>query len=243
MQSKVFMDVDFDQSTVAGAVNKEFRGTAHGKDLTKQLDFRNSIASDSYGGQDRFTDKVCDQQGFNSPAKKVSKAEFDKLAKQHGDVFQREVDGSPNLNGRRVDAKGMKNAYTTENDMKLNGGGGRVYGDGLYVASGAMRAHNTRGYKDSDFNNPTIQKQVRSVIQFYGDGQTVLKMTWNAKPNIVNQGQVQQEWNNLSRTERAKFGNHMNTYAAAKGYDAMRTQGTTDYMVIFNRSKIAVLDD
>ncbi|MBR5193073.1 MAG: hypothetical protein IKW37_01445 [Bacteroidaceae bacterium] len=244
MQSGVTMDVDFDQSTVAGAKNKEFKGTANGKDLTKTFDATQMKASDSYHGANRYTDKVCDIQGFNAPAKKVSQAEFDQLAKKHGDIFLREVDGSSNLNGRSVTAKGMKDAYTSENDMKLNGYGGRVYGDGLYVASGAMRAKNlSHRYNGADHTDKKLLADMRSDIRGYGDGQTVLKMAWNSKPKIANQGQLSYEFNKLSSSERAKYGNHLNTYAAAKGFDAMRTSGTQDYMVVFNRSKIAVLDD
>lgn len=244
MRSGVTMDTDFDQSTVAGAKNKEFKGTANGKDLTKTFDATKMSASDSYRGENRYTDKVCDMQGFNAPAKKVSQAEFDQLAKKHGDIFMREVDGSPNLNGRSVTAKGMKDAYTSENDMKLNGSGGRVYGDGLYVASGAMRAKNmTPVYGGADHTDKKLLADMRISINGYGDGKTVLKMAWNSKPNIANQGQLSYEFNKLSFSERAKYGNHLNTYAAAKGFDAMRTSGTNDYMVVFNRSKIAVLDD
>ena len=244
MRSGVTMDADFDQGTVAGAKNKEFKGTANGKDLTKTFDATKMTASDNYHGANRYTDKVCDMQGFNAPAKKVSQAEFDQLAKKHGDIFLREVDGSRNLNGRSVTAKGMKDAYTSENDMKLNGTGGRVYGDGLYVASGAMRAKNSQHrYQGADHTDKKLLADMRSDIRGYGDGQTVLKMAWNSKPNIANQGQLSYEFNKLSSSERAKYGNHLNTYAAAKGFDAMRTSGTQDYMVIFNRSKIAVLDD
>lgn len=242
MQSGVTMDTDFDQGTVKGALNKEFKGTANGKDLTKTFDATKMTASDRFQNVDRFTDKVCDMQGFNAPAKKVSQAELDSLAKKYGDLFQREVDRSWNLNGRSVTAQGMKDAYTSENDMKLNGTGGRNYGDGLYVASGAMRARNMPSY-GTDHMGKKLQADMRESIRGYGDGYTVMKMAWNSKPKIANYTQMNNEFNKLSASERAKFGNHLNTYVAAKGYDAMRTKYTTDYMVIFNRSKIAVLDD
>ena len=240
MNSGITMDVDFDTTTVVGALNKEFRGTANGKDLTKTFDATKMKATDSYNGWDRFTDKAADMQGFNSPMKKVSKTEWDQLAKDNGDVFQREVDSAV-INGRRVTAKGMKDAYSTENDLKMNGTGGRVYGDGIYTASASMMAHNSGGqYKDH--LDATAQKKCRSDIYGYGDGQTVLKMAWLSKPNIANENVIRAEFNKLSPAERAKFGNHLNTYACAKGYDAMRTS-TSCYMVVFNRSKVAVLDD
>ena len=46
-------------------------------------------------------------------------------------------------------------------------------------------------------------------------------------------------WCRLTPSQRAKFGNHENTYGCALGYDAMYCDGV-DYMVIWNRSIIAV---
>lgn len=240
MNSGVTMDVDFDTTNVAGARNKEFRGTAHGKDLTKTFDATKMTATDSYRGSDRFTDKVADMQGFNSPMKRVSQAEWDQLAKANGDVFQREVDASY-VNGRKVTAKGMKAAYSEENDMKMNGTGGRAFGDGIYAASAAMEAYNSGG-RFKDHLDPGAQANCRADIRGYGDGKTVLKMAWLSKPRIANENKVKAEFNRLSQAEQAKYGYHLNTYVCAKGYDAMRTCGRR-YMVVFNRSKVAVLDD
>ena len=235
MRSGVTMDADFDQSKVAGAKNKEFKGTAEGKDLTKSFDATKMRASDSYYGEKRYTNQVADMQGFNSPAKKVSKAEFDQLAKNCGDEFYRTV-GPGTLNGSRRSAKGFKDAYTSENDMGMNGPSGRVYGDGIYTASAKMNAGRGRTYTASD------TAAAKRESQWYGDGQTTLRMTWLSKPNIVTESQLNREWSSLSSSDKARFGNHQNTYACAKGYDAVYTS-TTNYMVVFNRSKVAVCDD
>lgn len=235
MRSGVKMDVDFDQSKVAGAKNKEFKGTAEGKDLTKSFDATKMKASDSYYGEKRYTNQVADMQGFNSPAKKVSKAEFDKLAKDCGDEFFRTV-GDGKLNGKNTTAKGFKDAFTKENDMGMNGNSGRVYGDGIYTVSSKMNAGRSRAYNSSDV------AAAKRESQWYGDGQTTLRMTWLSKPNIVTDRKLNNEWNKLSNAEKAKFGNHKNTYACAKGYDAVYTS-SSNYMTVFNRSKLAVLDD
>lgn len=235
MRSGVKMDVDFDQSTVKGALNKEFRGTAQGKDLTKTFDATNMRASDAYFGQKRYTNQVADMQGFNSPAKKVSKAEFDQLAKACGDEFYRTV-GPGTLNGKPTTAKGFKDAFMTNNDMGMNGNSGRVYGDGIYTVSAKMTAGRGRTYTAQD------AAHAKRESQYYGDCKTTLKMTWTSKPNIITQRKLDSEWNKLSYSEQAKFGNHKNTYACAKGYDALYTN-SGDYMTVFNRSKIAVLDD
>ena len=239
MNSGMTMDVDFDQKKVAGAINKEFRGTAEGKDLTKTFDCYKMKATDDYNGRARYTDKVADLQGFNSPAKKVSQAEFDQLKQNCGDVFYRTV-GSARVNGRNIDANGMKQAYTSENDLKMNGPSGRAYGDGIYTASAKVRA-NANGRKNYTSRDDQMAKK---ESQYYGDGKTTLTMTWLSKPKIARQNEVENAWNNMSTHERMKFGNHINTYACAKGYDAMITKNKSDgYMVIFNRSKLAILDD
>ena len=235
MRSGVQMDADFDQSTVSGAINKEFRGTAQGKDLTKSFDATKMKASDSYYGEKRYTNQVADMQGFNSPAKRVSQAEFDKLSKTYGDEFYRTV-GSCKLNGKNLSAKGFKDAYSTENDMGMNGSSGRVYGDGIYTVSAKMTAGRGRAYTAQD------AAHAKRESQWYGDGQTTLKMTWTSKPNIITQRKLDNEWNNLSPAEKIKFGGHKNTYACAKGYDALYTS-SGDYMTVFNRSKLAILDD
>lgn len=235
MRSGVTMNVDFDQSKVAGALNKEFRGTAQGKDLTKSFDATKLKASDDYYGQKRYTNQVADMQGFNSPMKKVSKSEFNQLAKDCGDEFYRTV-GSGTLNGKNISAKGFKDAYSSNNDMGMNGPSGRVYGDGIYTVSAKMTAG--RGNSVSSSNKAAAKRE----SQYYGDGQTTLTMTWLSKPNIVTERQLRNEWNKLSNAEKAKFGNHQNTYACAKGYDAVYTS-SQNYMTVFNRSKVAVLDD
>lgn len=238
MNSGMTMDADFDQATVAGALNKEFRGTAKGKDLTKSFDATTMKATDSYGSSDRFTDKVADLQGFNSPGKKVSQAEFDQLKQKCGDVFYRTVN-SARINGRNVDAKGMKDAYTSENDLTMNGPSGRAYGDGIYTASASVIAKSRRQTLSTRH-----EQAARTESQWYGDRQTTLSMTWLSKPNITSESSITRQWNQLSYSERAKFGHHKNTYACAKGYDAMITNNRHDgYMVVFNRSKLAILDD
>lgn len=235
MRSGATMDADFDQSTVKGALNKQFRGTAEGKDLTKTFDATKLRATDSYNGEKRYTNQVADMQGFNSPAKKVSAAEFDKLAKTYGDEFYRTV-GDGTLNGRATTAQGFKNAFSVTKDMGMNGTSGRVYGDGIYTVSAKMTAGRGSAYTARD------AATAKRESQWYGDRKTTLRMTWNSKPNIITQRKLDNEWKKLSYTEQAKYGYHKNTYACAKGYDALYTSAH-NYMTVFNRSKLAICDD
>ena len=64
-------------------------------------------------------------------------------------------------------------------------------------------------------------------------------MTWTRTPKIIKHTELIAMWRKLTPAQRAKFGNHENTYACALGYDAMYCEGV-NYMVIWNRSIIAV---
>ena len=234
MKSGATCNVDYDQSKVSGAKNKSFKGTAEGKDITKTFDATKVSSTDSYCGTSRFTNQVADMQGFNSAPKVVSKAEFDQLANSCGDKFYRTV-GSGTLNGKRVTGKGFMNEFKNSDDLSMNGSSGRAYGDGIYTTSAKMNAG--RGGKMTALDAAVAKRE----SQWYGDGKSTLEMTWLSKPNIVTSRQLNTEWNKLSISDQARFGNHPNTYACAKGYDAVYTS-TTNYMVVFNRSKIAVCE-
>ena len=64
-------------------------------------------------------------------------------------------------------------------------------------------------------------------------------MTWTRKPKIITREELDKKWENLTKEQKEAFGNHMNTYGCALGYDAMYCNGN-NYMVIWNRSIIAV---
>ena len=59
------------------------------------------------------------------------------------------------------------------------------------------------------------------------------------KPKIIDSAELDKIWNKLSVEEKKKFGDHKNTYACALGYDAKYCD-VGNYMVVFNRSNIAV---
>lgn len=249
MKSGVISDAEYDQTNVKNAVNKEFRGTAEGKDLTGAggFDSRMTTATDYYLGHPRYTNKIADLQGFNSPAARVDSKTFNQLeqaakAGGYGDIMYRTV-SSGVVDGRFIDAKKMKAQMTANDDFAMNGNGGRAHGDGIYTASTSMTAHN-KGKSAYDGNDA---RSTKTHSQCYGDGKTTLKMTWLSKPKIINKATAEREFNKLSTVEKSRYGDPndphtLNAYVCAKGYDAMRTR-SNNYLLIFNRSKLAVLDD
>ena len=120
--------------------------------------------------------------------------------------------------------------------LELNGPGGRVYGDGMYVASSA--------WDGSDLNKLTssLINSSRQESLSYGYGNhTLSEMTWLRKPRIIKQTDLEKLWDKLTDEEQERFGgyNNKNTYAIALGYDAMYCDGV-NYIVVWNRSILAV---
>ena len=124
----------------------------------------------------------------------------------------------------------------TADKLELNGPGGRVYGDGMYVATSAWNGR--KAIPLTDASRKTAYRESAA----YGDysKSTTLEMTWTRTPRIIKQSDLRDVWDKLSRTERLKFDNNANTYACALGYDAMYCNTSVPYMVIWNRSIIAV---
>ena len=213
------------------ALNKEYKGSATGKDITSSVDTSKMISEDPYNGT--FTNNIARMQGFDAPAKLVSEAEFELLAKANGDVFYRTVNPTT-FKGKKMSSKEFASQLYVADLLELNGPGGRVHGDGMYVATSAW---------DGSDINPLSDSRRRSAYRSsicYGDGNhTISEMTWVRKPNIIKATELYSKWKKLSSTQRAKFGGHMNTYGVALGYDGMYCSGV-DYLVIWNRSIIAV---
>jgi hypothetical protein len=215
------------------ALNSEFKGTATGKDLTAQIDVGSLKTTDNYNGKKRYTNQVARMQGFDSPAKLVSDSEFDMLEQAYGEVFYRTVNPTT-FNGKKLSGKEFAQQLYIADKMDLNGGGGRYYGDGIYVATSSW---------DGDKNIPlsnTTKKSAYDESAAYGNGShKTLEMTWLRKPNIIKETDLERMWDNLTEAQKGRYGKHKNTYACALGYDAMYCDGP-NYMVIWNRSIIAV---
>ena len=221
-----------------GALNKEYKGSVSGKDLTSQFDANNITPTDFSNDslfskilKPRFTNDIARMQGFDAPAKLVSEKEFDELVKSCQDIFYRTVN-STTFNGKNMTAKEFASQMYLANKMDLNGSGKRYYGDGIYTVS------STKGMSIPDLKSKN--KAYKSSAAYGTPGSsTTLEMTWVNKPKIIDSAELDKIWNKLSVEEKKKFGDHKNTYACALGYDAKYCD-VGNYMVVFNRSNIAV---
>ena len=216
---------------IKSALNKEYKGGAIGKDITASVDTATMVSEDPYGGT--FTNNVARLQGFDAPAKLVSEQEFDTLSKACGDVFYRTVNPTK-FKGKNMTSEEFASQLYVADLLELNGPGGRVYGDGMYVATASW---------DGGSLHPLTDSLKRTAYQdsiCYGRGRhTISEMTWTRKPKIIKQSELYRIWRKLSRAEQMRFDNNENTYACALGYDGMYCDGV-NYMVIWNRSIIAV---
>jgi hypothetical protein len=118
--------------------------------------------------------------------------------------------------------------------LELNGPGGRVYGDGIYVATSAWNGRELVPLSEKG------KQLAYSESACYGAGShTTCEMTWTRKPKIIKRNDLEDMWKKLNPKQQKAFGKNKNTYACALGYDGMYCNGP-NYMVIWNRSIIAV---
>ena len=216
------------------ALNKEYKGGVIGKDISSSVDTTTMVSDDPYDSYGHtYTNNVARMQGFDAPAKLVSEAEFAMLEKACDEVFYRTVN-STKFKGKDMTSAEFASQLWTADLLELNGPGGRVYGDGMYVATSAWSGRTIRALSD------TNKEYARNNSEDYGYGShTVSEMTWTRKANVIKRSELKKLWDKLKPEEKRKFGNHMNTYGCALGYDAMYCEGP-NYMVIWNRSIIAV---
>lgn len=219
------------------ALNKEYKGGVVGRDITASFDATKTKSEDPFNGT--FTNNVARLQGFDSPAKLVSKEEFAVLEKACGDVFYRTVNPTKFKGKRMSGAEFAKQMYVADK-LEMNGSGGRVYGDGIYVASSAWD-----GRTLASSLSESRKRAAYNESACYGNGDyKTLEMTWTRKPKMIKQSDLKRMWDRLSVSQKRRFGGvyfeyYANTYACALGYDGMYCDGV-DYMVIWNRSIIAV---
>ena len=219
-----------DENTTT-ALNAEYKGGVVGQDITPTVDVAQMTSEDPY--RHRFTNNVARMQGFDAPAKLVTPEEFAILEQQSGDVFYRTVNDTL-FKGQSMSSKEFASQLYKADLLELNGPGGRAYGDGMYVASSAWDGRKINQLSES------LKKGARAESRSYGNSRcTVSEMTWTRKPNIIRQDDLENIFNKLPRSEKAKFDFHPNTYGVALGYDAMYCDGP-NYIVVWNRSIIAV---
>ncbi len=214
------------------ALNEEYKGTAIGSDITASIDVRRMTSEDPYRPE-CFTNNIARMQGFDNPAKLVTPEEFARLEKECEEVFFRTVNDT-NFKGKHMTSAEFASQLYKADKMELNGPGGRVYGDGMYVATSSWNGRRIRPLE------PIYRQDAYDESRCYGNRTaTIYEMTFVRKPRIIKQEDLSDLWDKLTEEQQEKFGYNQNTFGCALGYDAMYCDGP-NYMVIWNRSIIAI---
>lgn len=214
------------------ALNPNYKGGAVGTDITATFDARTMKSLDPFRGT--YTNNAARMQGFDSPAKLVSKQEFDSLVLISGDEFYRTVNPTT-FNGKSMAGEEFASQMYLADNLELNGSGGRVYGDGIYVASSSWDGSKLNTLTDD------LKKRAFRSSAVYGNGaHKTMRMTWTRPPRLIKESELKRMAKSFGTTEKLKYGDGgLNTYACALGYDGILCDGII-YVVIFNRSIIAV---
>ena len=208
---------------------------AQGKDISKT--FRPDPNSSM-----RTFDQVAKQQGFDKKPRVVQKAEFDAAVKASGVVAYRTWTGGRDaVSGKQKSADDFKQMLMQDDSIQAAGNGMRLYGGGTYVAT-------NRGAKPGTAPSPQAAQNALRGSQAYGRGRAsaTASITLDPSAKVADYSKIHSAFRKLSSAERSRYGGDEGAYAAAKGYDAMRARGaggSSDYMTIFNRTKLIILND
>lgn len=214
-----------DDVTTKKVANDHEQSRVDGKDISKTFDYKKMNTS-----KDPI-DAIAEAQGWNKPATVTNDRDvFNKAALQSGRVMMRSVDGY----GRKSADK-VCNETMTDGNASLGGGGGKVYGSGMYVVD-----TNIKGKSGHSMALDVTAGQQESG--WYGTKQMMATVHPNAKIATATQtAKMQQDYAGLSRADKARFGFDSNAYIASKGFDGAKHHADSDptaYTTVFNKSAL-----
>lgn len=207
-----------------------------GKDLT------GSFAYDPKS-KDSAVQQAAQAQGFTGKGKVVSQAEFDAAVQASGVIAFRTVnDGQDVKTGKRVKAAAFADniLHGDAGKFSLNGSGGQAYGGGMYMAG------TSKPKKGTSPSSNAVTNAVRDSHCYGNAGNAAtISVTLDPGAKIGNYNTVRAAFSKLPRSERVKYDYDVGAYAAAKGYDALRSTNAgwgCDYYMVYNRTKLIFLD-
>lgn len=174
-------------------------------------------------------DQVAELQGWNKAPTVTDNLEvFQKAAKQSGQLLMRTVhrDGASGKSSIDVCKDTMG-----DGDAALGGGGGRMYGGGMYTVGAAVT-----GVTGKSLGKRVLTAQRHSFG--YGDTQMMATVHPSAKIATPSQArQMQSDFWNMPSSKQAKYGNDYGAYIASKGFDGAQWHSRSDpYITMYNKS-------
>lgn len=203
----------------------------HYQDRVAGKDISKTAKVNSRGSKDPI-DQIAEQQGWNKASTVTNDLEtFQKAAKQSGKLVIRTVDTNHRTGESAMD---VCKKTMTDGNAALGGGGGKVYGSGLYMVG-------------SDISNVPAGKAMSRKIAgsqsesfYYGSTQMMATVQPGTKIATPSQARsLDRQFRNMSTADRARFGNDRNAYIASKGYDGAQWHSNdTPYITMYNKSSI-----
>lgn len=211
-------------------------GVVNGKDIANKFnadDYRSAV------------EQVAEAQGYKGKPRVVSQAEFDAAVKETGSIGYRTITpGKDVVTGKDQTSKQFADTlmYGDEKSFSLNGSGGQVYGGGLYVA---MNRNPVSGITPSGRDAHSAESDSK-MYGWSGHKNATVSITYDPSSKIGDFNAVSDAFDGLSRSEKARFNYDVGAYAAAKGYDGLRSKDAgwgCDYVIMYNRTKLIMLDN
>lgn len=211
------------------------RQPVDGKDISKTFQYDQNKGS--------ALDQVAEQQGFKGkPTLVKDSAEFSAAVKDSGFMAYRTWHKDTDVvTGKTKTAADFADDLKNADVFAHNGNGGQAYGSGIYIAS---TSNPVKG-KAPSRTDTNAAKQDSSGYGYGDPNKKTVGMTLAKDAKIGDYNKLYSEWNNLTYTERMRFGYDEGAFYASKGYDAVRAVGAgwnCDYTVVYNRTKLIVYD-
>lgn len=226
------------------ALNKEYKGVFEGKNIMEEIKHKNIVPSEILEDSSiHYSNELARMQNFDNPAKKVTREEFQRLVNLHGDVMFRTVNDAE-IDGVKYTSREIKDWYTRSDKLKMNGNGGTAFGEGIYMTTSRWN-----GIDFVEITKETIDDALKSSRAYAKNNPTTIQITWAEKPKLIELNDLVEEFEKLPKEVKRKMTgyngsiySHSSEFAIALGYDGVYAS-IQNYLVVFNRSKLAILDD
>lgn len=210
-------------TTTRKIADDHYQDRVDGKDISATVDLSKSSSSKAP------IDQMADLQGWNKAPTVTNDIEtFQKAVKQSGRIMARSVDDS--YTGQSADS--ICKDHMANADAPLGGYGGKLYGSGTYEVCTTIGTSTGK-----DMAKKIAAGQDHSFC--YADTQMLSTVHPSAKIATPTQAkQMESQFNRMTYSERARYGNDRGAYIASKGFDGAQwhDREADSYVTMYNKS-------
>ena len=197
-------------------------------------------------GNGNALDQVATQQGYTGkPTVITDKAEFSQRVAESGIMAYRTINSGTDVKtGAHKTSSQFIDDLKNGDEFSFNGRGGQAYGAGLYIA-GATSTTKGKGPSRSATNAAKTDSKA-----YGGASSKTVSMTLDKSAKVGDYYSLWSEYRKIpTTTSHTKYGRDRDAgfaaFCASKGYDAVRSADAgigCDYYIVYNRTKLVVLD-